>query len=122
MARNTLPLRQSPDMATQPQYYQHHVFFCLNQREPGADRPSCANCNAQAMQEYAKAKVKQLGLAGPGKVRVNKAGCLDRCEQGPVVVIYPEGTWYTYIDESDIDEIVEKHLAQGEIVERLLID
>ncbi len=51
-----------------------------------------------------------------------QAGCLDRCEQGPVVVIYPEGTWYTYLDESDIDEIVEKHLVQGEIVERLLID
>ena len=122
MARNTLPLPQNTDMATQSQYYQHHVFFCLNQREPGADRPCCANCNAQAMQEYAKQKVKQLGLSGPGKVRVNKAGCLDRCEQGPVVVIYPEGTWYTYIDETDIDEIVEKHLAQGEIVERLLID
>jgi len=74
------------------------------------------------MQEYAKKKVKQMGLAGPGKVRVNKAGCLDRCELGPAVVIYPEGTWYTYIDETDIDEIVEKHLAQGEIVERLLID
>ncbi|VVE60434.1 ferredoxin [Pandoraea anapnoica] len=107
---------------TQSQYYKHHVFFCLNQREAGADRPSCANCNAQSMQEYAKKKVKQLGLAGPGQVRVNKAGCLDRCELGPVVVIYPEGTWYTYIDETDIDEIVEKHLAKGEIVERLLID
>ncbi|AKJ69273.1 ferredoxin [Pandoraea thiooxydans] len=104
------------------QYYRHHVFFCLNQREPDAPRPSCANCNAQAMQEYAKKRVKALGLAGPGQVRINKAGCLDRCEDGPTVVVYPEGVWYTYIDEADIDEIVDSHLVNGKIVERLLID
>jgi (2Fe-2S) ferredoxin len=103
-------------------FYKYHVFFCLNQRDPGADRPSCANCNAQAMQEYAKKRVKQLGLAGPGQVRINKAGCLDRCEEGPAVVVYPEGTWYTYVDESDIDEIVVSHLQNGQVVERLKID
>jgi (2Fe-2S) ferredoxin len=103
-------------------FYKYHVFFCLNQRAPDAPRPSCANCNAQGMQEYAKKRVKQLGLAGDGKVRINKAGCLERCELGPVVVIYPEGTWYTYVDESDIDEIVDSHLVNGKIVERLLID
>ncbi|WP_233846561.1 (2Fe-2S) ferredoxin domain-containing protein [Paraburkholderia sp. HD33-4] len=103
-------------------FYKHHVFFCLNQRDPGADRPSCANCNAQAMQEYAKKRVKQLGLAGPGQVRINKAGCLDRCELGPTLVVYPEAVWYTYVDESDIDEIVESHLANGKVVERLKID
>jgi (2Fe-2S) ferredoxin len=103
-------------------FYKYHVFFCLNQREPGADRPSCANCNAQEMQEYAKKRVKKLGLAGPGQVRINKAGCLDRCELGPTLVVYPEGVWYTYIDETDIDEIVDSHLANGKIVERLKID
>lgn len=103
-------------------FFKHHVFFCLNQREPGASRPSCANCNAQEMQEYAKKRVKQLGLAGPGQVRINKAGCLDRCEEGPTIVVYPEGVWYTYVDQSDIDEIVDSHLANGKIVERLLID
>lgn len=103
-------------------FYKYHVFFCLNQREPGAERPCCANCNAQAMQEHAKKRVKQLGLAGPGQVRINKAGCLDRCEEGPTIVVYPEGTWYTYIDETDIDEIVESHLANGKVVERLKID
>ncbi len=103
-------------------FYKYHVFFCLNQRDADAARPSCANCNAQAMQEHAKKRVKQLGLAGEGKVRINKAGCLDRCELGPVVVVYPEGTWYTYVDETDIDEIVDSHLANGKIVERLLID
>jgi (2Fe-2S) ferredoxin len=103
-------------------FFKYHVFFCLNQREPGASRPCCANCNAQAMQEHAKKRVKELGLAKPGLVRINKAGCLDRCELGPTIVVYPEGTWYTYVDETDIDEIVESHLAGGKIVERLKID
>ncbi|MFM0738325.1 (2Fe-2S) ferredoxin domain-containing protein [Paraburkholderia xenovorans] len=103
-------------------FYKYHVFFCLNQREAGAERPSCANCNAQEMQEHAKKRVKKLGLAGPGQVRINKAGCLDRCELGPALVVYPEGVWYTYVDENDIDEIVDSHLANGKIVERLKID
>ena len=114
--------RHSSSPTLMDSFYKYHVFFCLNQREPDAPRPSCANCNAQAMQEHAKKRVKQLGLAGDGKVRINKAGCLDRCELGPVVVVYPEGTWYTYVDETDIDEIVDSHLANGKIVERLLID
>lgn len=71
------------------------------------------------MRDYAKKKVKSLSLAGAGKVRVNNAGCLDRCEEGPCVVIYPQGTWYTYVDRDDIDEIIERHLLKGEIVERL---
>jgi (2Fe-2S) ferredoxin len=64
--------------------------------------------------------VKQLGLAGPGEVRVNKAGCLDRCAGGPVAVVYPEGVWYSYVDTSDIDEIVESHLKNGQVVQRLV--
>ena len=63
--------------------------------------------------------VKQAGLAGPGQVRVNKAGCLDRCAAGPVAVVYPEGVWYSYVDAADIDEIVESHLKNGRVVERL---
>jgi len=54
-------------------------------------------------------------------VRVNTSGCLDRCENGPVCVVYPQGTWYTYIDEEDIDEIIDRHIVAGEVVERLLI-
>ncbi len=61
------------------------------------------------------------GLAGAGEIRVNKAGCLDRCELGPVAVVYPDETWYTYIDESDLDEIIESHLKNGQPVERLKI-
>lgn len=102
-------------------YYRHHVFFCTNQREPGADRPSCENCGASDAQAYAKKRIKALGLTGAGQVRVNKAGCLDRCEEGPVLVVYPEGVWYTYVDNSDIDEIIDAHLVGGEPVERLRI-
>lgn len=105
-------------------YYRHHVFFCTNQREPdasGVARPCCAAKNASSLRDYAKKKVKALGLSGAGQVRVNNAGCLDRCEEGPCVVVYPEGVWYTYIDEHDIDEIVESHLKNGQPVERLKI-
>ncbi|MEK9769430.1 MAG: (2Fe-2S) ferredoxin domain-containing protein [Betaproteobacteria bacterium] len=98
-------------------FYKHHVFFCCNQRDDG--RPSCNDHGSQAVRDYAKAKIKKLGLSGRGKVRVNQAGCLDRCEEGPVLVVYPEETWYTFVDESDVDEIIQKHLIEGEVVERL---
>jgi (2Fe-2S) ferredoxin len=100
-------------------YYQRHVFFCCNQRPEG--RPCCSNGGAQAMRDYAKDRVKALKLSGEGKVRINQAGCLDRCDEGPVMVIYPEAVWYTYVDRQDIDEIVEEHLVNGRVVERLRI-
>ena len=100
-------------------HFKHHVFFCCNQREPGE---TCCNAlGATEMQTYAKDRISQLKLKGPGKVRINKAGCLDRCEEGPVLVVYPEGVWYTFVDKSDIDEIVDRHLAKGEVVERLVL-
>jgi (2Fe-2S) ferredoxin len=100
-------------------YYERHVFFCCNQRE--APDKCCDAAGGTAMQTYAKQRVKALGLAGPGKVRMNKSGCLDRCEEGPVLVVYPEAVWYTYVDASDIDEIIERHVVRGEVVERLKI-
>ena len=103
---------------TSAPYFKRHIFFCLNERSNGEN--CCAQHNAQAAFDHCKQRVKALGLAGPGQVRVNKAGCLDRCSGGPVAVVYPEGTWYTYVDPSDIDEIVERHLKNGEVVERLL--
>jgi (2Fe-2S) ferredoxin len=69
--------------------------------------------------DYAKKRVKELGLSGPGKIRVNKAGCLDRCAEGPVMVIYPEGVWYTFVDTEDVEEIIQSHLIKGLPVERL---
>jgi (2Fe-2S) ferredoxin len=100
-------------------YYRRHVFFCVNQRDP--PEKCCADAGAADMQAYCKSRVKELGLTGKGQVRVNKAGCLDRCEEGPCIVVYPEAVWYTYVDREDIDEIVDRHIVKGEIVERLLI-
>ncbi|WP_374428105.1 (2Fe-2S) ferredoxin domain-containing protein [Ideonella dechloratans] len=100
-------------------YYQRHIFFCLNQRPNGED--CCALHGAQAGFERCKQQVKAAGLAGPGGVRVNKAGCLDRCAGGPVAVVYPEAVWYTFVDEADIDEIVQSHLRDGQPVERLML-
>lgn len=104
--------------AKQPPYFQRHIFFCLNERKN--NEACCAQHHAQAAFDHCKTRVKALGLAGPGQVRVNKAGCLDRCAGGPVAVVYPEGVWYTYVDQDDIDEIVESHLKNGQVVERLL--
>ena len=104
--------------ASSPSYYERHVFFCLNERKHGEE--CCAQHNAQAGFDRCKSLVKAAGLSGPGQVRVNKAGCLDRCAAGPVLVVYPEAVWYTYVDAHDIDEIVESHLKNGQLVERLL--
>ena len=98
-------------------YYQRHIFFCLNERRNG--EASCAQHDAQVAFDHCKQRVKEAGLAGPGGIRVNKAGCLDRCSAGPVAVVYPEAVWYSYVDQADIDEIVERHLKGGEVVERL---
>ena len=108
----------TPDAPT-ASYYGRHIFFCLNDRANGED--SCAHHNAQAGFDRCKSLVKKAGLSGPGQVRVNKAGCLDRCAAGPVAVVYPEAVWYSFVDDSDIDEIVESHLKHGQVVERLLV-
>jgi (2Fe-2S) ferredoxin len=100
-------------------HYSHHVFFCCNQRTNG--EKCCNDAGASDVRDYAKKKVKELGLSGEGKVRINMAGCLDRCEEGPVIVVYPEETWYTYVDKEDVDEIIEEHLKNGRKVERLVI-
>lgn len=100
-------------------YFQRHIFFCCNQRDDG--RECCANKGAAGLRDYCKEQVKKRGLAGAGRVRVNLAGCLDRCELGPVAVVYPEAVWYRYATRADVDAIVEQHLAGGVPVERLRI-
>jgi (2Fe-2S) ferredoxin len=100
-------------------FYRHHVFFCVNKR--AAPENCCACHGSEALREYAKKRIKELGMSGHGKVRVNSAGCLDRCDEGPVMVVYPEEVWYTYVDKNDVDEIIEEHLVNGRIVERLRI-
>jgi len=100
-------------------YYKRHIFFCLNERDNGEN--ACSQHGAQAGFDHCKSRVKGERLAGPGGVRVNRAGCLDRCAGGPVAVVYPEAVWYTFVDSSDIDEIVDSHLKNGKVVERLVL-
>lgn len=99
-------------------YYRSHVFCCTNRRPDGHKRGSCAGRGAEPLRAYMKARAKELGITG---VRINTSGCLDRCELGPVMVIYPEGVWYTYHNQADIDEILTVHLRDGGRVGRLLL-
>jgi (2Fe-2S) ferredoxin len=101
-----------------PPFYEAHVFVCCNRRPDGHRRGSCAARGSEALRDYMKARAKELGLA---RVRVNMAGCLDRCEFGPTVVIYPEGVWYRVETKSDIDEVLQTHLVAGGRVPRLML-
>ncbi|MCK5697140.1 MAG: (2Fe-2S) ferredoxin domain-containing protein [Gammaproteobacteria bacterium] len=98
-------------------YYSKHVFFCTNERQDGG--LSCQRFDTQKMRKYVKMKCKELGIHGEGKTRINSGGCLGRCQEGPVMVVYPEGIWYTFVDEEDLDDIIEQHLLKGQIVKRL---
>jgi (2Fe-2S) ferredoxin len=100
--------------------YRYHLFFCLNLRTDG--RKSCEEGGeASELYHYTKKRIKELGLAQPGEVRVSRAGCLGRCKEGPTLVIYPEGVWYSYHSKEDIDEVIEKHILNHQIVTRLLM-
>ena len=99
-------------------FYRRHVFCCINHRADGHPRGCCEAKGANKLRAHLKARVKMLGIE---KVRVNASQCLDRCELGPTMVIYPEGTWYTYRTREDLDEILERHILRGERVERLML-
>jgi (2Fe-2S) ferredoxin len=98
--------------------FRHHVFVCENRRPEGARQGSCAARGSEAVRQAFKAELAKRGLNK--EIRANSAGCLDLCEQGPVVVVYPEGTWYVGVRPEDVTEIVEQHLIGGKPVERLL--
>ena len=100
-------------------HYKRHIFFCTNQRADG--EACCQNHGANDMRTYAKERVKVLVPKSAGRMRVNSAGCMDRCEKGPVMVVYPEAVWYRYGSKADIDEIINEHLLHGRVVERLKI-
>ncbi len=123
-------------------YYQAHVFVCTNRRPDGHKDGCCASKGSEQLRNYMKKKAKELGIGAvapasegeqrtkmpagaeqsrPQNIRINGAGCLDRCELGPVLVIYPEGVWYAPKNESDVDEILTVHLQQGKRVERLML-
>lgn len=106
-------------MAPDPSpYFRIHLFICTNRRPEAHPRGSCAGHGSEPLRDYLKARAKEFGLAD---IRVNSAGCLDRCELGPVMVIYPEGVWYAYKTAEDIDEILETHLRRGGRVDRLML-
>jgi (2Fe-2S) ferredoxin len=100
-------------------YYKYHIFFCLNQRN--GQEQCCCDSGAEDNFNYMKRKLKSLNLYGTKQSRVNRAGCFNRCQEGPLMVIYPEGTWYRYIDNEDIDEIINQHIINGKRVKRLLV-
>ncbi len=100
--------------------FQHHIFVCANQREPGHPRGSCDPTGEAVLQKALKKKLSEHGIRGD-VVRANKSGCLDQCEHGPTVVVYPEAVWYGGVTESDLNEIVESHIVGGTPVARLLI-
>ena len=99
-------------------FYVSHVFCCLNRREPGHPRGCCADKGSEGLRDYMKGRAKDLGLKN---VRINNAGCLDRCELGPTMVIYPEGVWYRYETEADVVEILTTHVKNGGRVARLML-
>lgn len=100
-------------------YFDKHIFFCLNDR--GDHQTCCNNLGASSLQKYAKDRLKKIKNIHKYKIRVNRAGCLSRCDEGPVLVIYPEGVWYQYVDQSDIDEIIDSHIIGNRVVKRLQI-
>ena len=106
-----------PDGGMRP-YYRLHVFCCTNVRPDGHPRGCCSAKGSVALRDHMKARAKAMGL---DDVRVNVAGCLDRCELGPTMVIYPDGTWYRYTSESDVEEILASHVRDGRPVGRLML-
>lgn len=99
--------------------YDHHIFICENTRADGHPRGSCTLRGSGSLREAFRAELQRRGLTL--RCRANMAGCLDSCEMGPVVVVYPEGIWYGGVTEADVPEIVERHIAGGAPVARLLI-
>jgi len=99
-------------------YFETHVFVCGNRRPEGHERGCCASKGSEKIRDYMKARVKELRLKG---VRVNQAGCLDRCELGPCAVVYPEGVWYRLDSFAAVDEVLEKHVVAGGRVAGLML-
>ena len=97
--------------------FERHVFVCQNVRPEGAPRPSCTKDGKSDLVPQLQMAAKEAGLAG--RIRINKAGCLDQCEHGPTMVVYPEAVWYGQVQPEDAAEIVREHLVAGRPVERL---
>ena len=100
------------------QFYDSHIFVCTNRRPDGHKRGSCAAGGSEKIKDYMKARAKELGIA---RIRVNASACLDRCELGPCVVIYPEGVWYKVDSREAADAVLMRHVVQGGRVPELLL-
>jgi (2Fe-2S) ferredoxin len=98
------------DAIDPPPYFDAHIFVCCNRRPDGHPRGSCAARGSEALRDYMKVRVKEAGIP---HARVNMAGCLDRCEEGPCLVIYPAGTWYRIETRADVDRVIDEHLQTG---------
>ena len=109
-------MADTPDPAP---FFAAHLFVCTNRRPDGHRRGSCAARGAEGLRDYMKARAKELGIPN---IRVNSAGCLDRCELGPCLVIYPEGVWYRIDTRDDVDAVLQGHVVDGGRVERLMLD
>jgi len=105
-----------PDRAL---YFDFHVFICTNRRPDAHPRGSCAAKGSERLRDYMKARAKELGLP---RVRINTAACLDRCELGPCIVVYPEGIWYRVDSPEDVDAVLAQHLQQGGHAQALMLD
>ena len=101
-----------------PAFYEAHVFCCVNERPEGHPRGSCKRKGSEKLRDYMNLRAKELGIKN---VRINSSLCLDRCELGPTVVIYPEGVWYNVTTREEVDEILTRHLVEGGRVERLML-
>ena len=101
-----------------PLFYRKHVFCCVNERPAAHPRGCCKAKGSEKLRDYMKARAKEFGLTD---VRINSSGCLDRCELGPTMVIYPEGVWYRCRTREEIDEVLRTHLIEGGRVERLML-
>lgn len=101
-------------------FFDAHLFVCTNRRPDNHRRGSCAARGSEHLRDYMKARAKELGIPN---IRVNSAGCLDRCERGPCLVIYPEGTWYKIDTTADVDQVLQRHVIEhGRATDLLLPD
>lgn len=99
--------------------YDKHIFICTNQRAPEAARKSCGEAHGLEIVSAFKNKLKEKNL--PIKVRAQKAGCLDICDFGQTIVVYPEGVFYVGVELADIDEIIHEHIMNNRPVQRLIL-
>jgi len=97
--------------------FERHIFICGNARPAGHPRGCCDPTGRAELQKLFKQKLAERGLKG--RVRANQSGCLDQCEHGPNLVVYPEAVWYGGVTLADVDEIVDSHIVGGRVVERL---